>query len=1090
MLSQRYYITEPTNNERWPMDNFTGHDFENWIYDLLIRELNTLLEENVTIELTPGSRDDGKDIVITSEIDLVNIFNLNFFLRDRSRIKIYFECKCSDEYNISYDSILSKVSKVKKDDIQYYILVTNKTITAYTYYQLEEEFKQHNIEFYLIDQYLLYKIFSKYESFNTSMQDLNLSEKLYAEYQVLKPQNSKEYRLYILLRNYSSQNILFHLHLLSDWNWMSQPQECKNTIGAWNYKIINIVVSQKYNDGIEDLKFHLNSNATESTFKVKGVHASLNFEPSLCGKQHKKIITRFFMDIIKMKFKGIRYLYGETGTGKTRLVYEILNKIQGKNVITKHIFCNNDSQTKRTIYNFLHKQNLIYEISSEKSIAECLSKIKKSEKRFLIILDDIHNLDTLLEEIKEVNIKSIPYNVSFFLIGRNDFTIGSMRYYSFIHYCQYISSMEGEILYCMDDEDTEVLIRSIIQDIPDIVLKRIKEASNNNPLYIIQFIEYLLDLNLAHIINRETIGIYNIDNFSNHLYIPTEIEKLYEQRRNHLQNLCSGNLLQALLFVLSFIERPVTVSALKQSLHISDSDINLLLFRKFIKFSNYQEKQIWFYHESLFLYFKKCIRKQNIDFKRVLDVIVSNDFLFGLLTGLQKGELFFNIGNHTKAKIFFEPIISFCKTIKNYTTCKTDLSFLPYLDIIFDMYSQKNNVKLLKNCLVYKIYTILHYFTPVRAIEVCNDIEKKITLNSLLKDDYNLRNTIRTLKCHSYVNAGQLRNAENSYQNLISSYILRPEVFDNKSAFDMFERLAGLYIRYNNYDAADHYNKISECLAKNMLDDNLMGLVEITRAKMNFYRNTKISYTHLIKAKNCLLKGGAKRNLLHNDITIAAHQVLYGYLDKKDFVKIKSIVSDYLEISIENQYPSLIIRSYLLLGIIDVLTHEKKSIYQSALNFINKGIDASIQYGLPSYIWMLYNLKFIISINQKERVEYIEKLAETTFTLIKQQNLLNWGCRDLTYGNIPVITNIVRFYAKQKFESEFYKKVSQIYYQDKSIFYDIYDISQLNAISEYPDIENLNIEYGRVLEGKLLYMDENTTYNIKDIETGYFIVFA
>lgn len=1089
MLSQRYYITEPTNNEQWPNANFTGLDFENLIYDLLVLELDILLEKDVTIRLTPGSRDDGKDIVITSGIDLTNIFNLNFLCREHSEIKIYFECKYSDEYNIPYDAVLSKVSKVKNDNIQYYILVTNKTITAYTYYQLQEEFKQHNIEFHLIDQYLLYKIFYKYEESHITTQNLNLPEKLYAEYQVLVPQTSKEYQLYILLRNYSSQNILFRLHLLSDWNWISQPQKHKGIVEAWNYKIINIKVSQKYNDGIEDLKFHLVSNATESTFKVKGVHASLNFEPPLCGKQHKDIITKFSKDIITKKFKGVRYLYGEAGTGKTRLVYEILNNISGKNVTAKHISCSNDSQTKKNIYDFLYKQNLINEISLEKSLEKCLSQIKNSQRRFLIILDDIHNLDTFLGEIKKVNFNNVPNHIALILIGRNDFSIGSMQYYNFIQYCC-ISEMKGEVLSCMDNEDTEVLIRSIIQDVPEIVLKRIMDASNNNPLYIIQFIEYLLELNLAHIINRETIGIYNIDNFSNHLYIPSEIETLYEQRKNNLHNLPSGNLLQELLFVLSFLEKPISICVLKRSLHISDLDINLLLFRKFIKFVDYQEKQIWFFHESLFLYFKKCIRNQPDNFKQILNSIMNKDLLFCMLSEFQKGELFFYIEDYIKAKIFFEPITNFCETIKNYTTCRTDLSFLPYLDIIFDMYSDTNNAKLLKNSLIYKVYTILHYFTPVRAIEVCNDVEKKISSHPVLKDDIQFKNTVNTLKCHSYVNTGQLRNAENSYQKLISSYILKPEVFEYESAFDMFERLSGLYIRYNTYDVADHYNKISESFAKNMLDDNLMGLVEITRAKLNFYRDTETSYSHLLKAKKYLLQGGAKRNQLHNDITIAAYQILYCHLDNKQFKVMRSEVFNYLQISIENQYPSLIIRSYLLLGIIALLMPENQNKHQTALNFVNKGIDASIQYGLPSYIWMLYNLKFIIAIKQKEHIEYIEKLAETTYNLIKQQNLLDWGCRDFTYGNIPVITNIVRFYAEQKFESEFYRKISQISYQNKNTAYYTYDFSECKTTSEYPDIQMLNIEYGRVLDGKLLYMDDKVSYKIRDIDTDYFIVFA
>lgn len=90
MLSQRYYITAPTNNENWPLEQFTGYEFEEKIYDLLTQELDGLWEQNISIEKTPATRDDGKDIILTSEIDLENIFYKNFYIKNQSTDKNIF----------------------------------------------------------------------------------------------------------------------------------------------------------------------------------------------------------------------------------------------------------------------------------------------------------------------------------------------------------------------------------------------------------------------------------------------------------------------------------------------------------------------------------------------------------------------------------------------------------------------------------------------------------------------------------------------------------------------------------------------------------------------------------------------------------------------------------------------------------------------------------------------------------------------------------------------------------------------------------------------------------------------------------------
>lgn len=1086
MLSKKYYINEPTNNVKWRLKEKKSHAFERIIFDSLSEQLESkLLDEDVTIIQTPGSRDDGKDIIIESCCDLKNIFYHDFYLMENSKIKIYIECKSSDNRNLAYDSILSKVSKVKEDGIQYYLLVTNSTITPFSFYQLVEEFSQYNVQFYLIDQTLLAKYFNEIKTKDLILPNVNLSEKLYAEYQVLEKFKEKTYNIYLFLRNYSSNNIVAYLHLLSDWNWETVPREQKIIISPWGYKIILIEATQKYNDGIEELNFNLSSKNNEVVFSVKGIHSRLHFQPSLCGKQHKLIKNTVVKAILKGDFGGIKYIFGEAGTGKTRLIEEITDSLNGKNVEIMYSICNNDIQTKKKLLSFLFDKKLISIKGYSKELSSYFTGVNCTSKKHLIILDDIHNLNTLLDELKQLNFSKIPKNLCILLIGRNDYSIGSVKYYNFIQFCNYTDIIKGYTLNCLDEEDTTIFIKSIIKDLPEIIFKKIKEASNNNPLFIIQFIEYLLDIDIAHLINKEAVGIANIEKFTSNVYIPTKIEELYENRRLNLFLNNNGNNIQNLLMILAYINKPLPYNAFETVLHIEQSEVNELLVRKLIKFTDYKKREIWFSHESIYLFYNEYFKKEDPLKLRCSNIILNDSFLLSKLSDFRIGELYFNIGEYEKAKKYFLPIISFCETIDNYTTCSTDINFLPFLDIVFYIMHNTGNDRLLDNCLIYKIYTTLHYFTPVHAIEVCNEIENKIKKISCLRNNNKLINTISTLKSHSYVNSGQLVNAESGYQKLICNFIMKPADFDRKTAFDMFDRLAGLYIRYNNFGVAKNYNALSKKYALSINDVTLLGLVEITKAKMFFYNDTNKSLIHLNNAKLYLDSGEAHRNQLHNNITIAAYQVLYTLNDVNALEKHFETVYAYLRDAISMQYPGLIIRSYLLLGIIDL----KCDKYDSSINFINKGIDASIQYGLPSYIWMLFNIKFILSVKQKKDIEYQDKLVEIIYFLLKKQNLLFLGCRDYTYGNIPVITNIARFYTIHKFESEFYKKFSCITFLNRSTNFEMYNtISKKSIVNTERD--RLKDEYQRVQKGKLLYMDENIIYDALDNETGYFIVFA
>ena len=106
---------------------------------------------------------------------------------------------------------------------------------------------------------------------------------------------------------------------------------------------------------------------------------------------------------------------------------------------------------------------------------------------FLLIVD-------LEEWIKYKDILlSFLIHIHFFLNDQFFF----YDYYSFVHFTENDKRVWTWKLTSFSDDDTKNFIRLIIERIPDVALDRIWRMSNNNPLFIIHFIEYLLELNLV-----------------------------------------------------------------------------------------------------------------------------------------------------------------------------------------------------------------------------------------------------------------------------------------------------------------------------------------------------------------------------------------------------------------------------------------------------------------------------------------------------------------------------------------------------------------------------------------------------------------
>ena len=1088
MLSQVQYINQINITKNWSLKKWIGMPFERHLYYVLSHHMEKY-NGDVLVYDTPSSRDDGKDIIIESTIDIYDLMGHNFYLSGRTKIKIYVECKTSNNNKISWNQLAGNIARVENDDIQYYVVATNTTLVPYTFYQFAKAAKEHDINFFLIDQSLLTPYLIQEDALIGEIENLdnNKLQGICSEYQVLRYEKNMQtyFEIYLLIRNYNFSEEKIKITLGTDHDWTLSPTEIDILLERNEFRCLKLVAKRNYFSGIDQLNIVFQLNHLKNIIEVKGMKLDFDFIPPMHGKQHYKIIdTLFYLVTTSTNFQ-IRYLIGESGCGKSRIIDELYKKVLGRNIVMISIKCAHDeSKVKSNLVKLLYEKGLLHNIDENASLSSIIRRIHTKFQKCVLIFDDIHNLNQLLGEFKEVTHMNLNEAITVILFGRNDYSAGTLNYYSFLQWCQEKHDLAGDEIKNLTKTDGINLIRSIINDVPQIVVNEILEKSNCNPLFIIQFIEYLLEMNLAHIINRTTVGILNIDTFSTKQYIPDAIVKIYKKRCDALKKEPNGDYMLNFLYLVSFIG--ITFPKDLVLLYFCENSrlIDILIKRKFLAFS--KNGDLCFFHETLFLYFRKELMIYTRQAKSIWAQIL--DFK-QYLSPLDCGVAYFYNKDYRQASKALVSVIDSCSSIKNYSAANINQDYYEYLDIIYKLAEREKNTELQKKIILYKIYTALHYYAPLVAVNECTNATKLIKHNRKMADDDLFLYSITQLKAHGYMNAGRLKNSEQYLTECLTMSLLSPKKFESAIKFDMYDRFAGLYIKYNHFLLAENYNKLSQVLAVEVEDPELQALSLITKAKLHLYINPETAERSLLKARKFLEEKSFSRIYFHNELSIIVQQLPLHKDDIGWISKTRVVVDRYRRISIENNFGSSIIRSYLILAVLEFLINKEANYFEMADRFISQGIDASIRYGIATYIWEFYNLKLIISSRLHKGEEYIMKIVETIKRMLKQQNLLYLGNLDFCYANILVLTNIGNYLTKEK---EFYRFMDSINCNDG-----LYnsgcnfncDDPQCQYVCE-KSIVRFKTQFIHIRQNHLLLMDESLTYSLFDEETGYYIAIS
>lgn len=1084
MISTVTHTPFNINNQNWNLGEDLGHGFEDYIYKIIVKMLRVTFLSDIRVYQTEPTRDGGRDIIIESTRKF-ELFDISFSLKGKNKIKIYIECKSTTQDTVSYDKFAKNVIIAGQHKVDYLLLVTNKTITPYTFYSVYENAIESGYEFILIDQFILYNYLqnNKLNKWKLDKVDIDRSQ-IVMSYQTDKGSYNRKpcMDLYLLCRNYSNDIAECELDLVTDWNWKISFDKAPFILEKNKGKCIKLKLFKEYTEGLDDVVLHLSLNNHLNTIELKGDALSYNFELPLSGEVHKNIIRQTEKVLNANNFSWIN-LYGEAGVGKTRITDELNKFFLSRSIRTITCTCI-EKQKKSTFTNVLSTTSQILKINLDSpNFLELLRDIADDFLWTVLFIEDIHNADKGFLKMLDLVIKKGNINLPVILIttGRDDYTVFNEDYFSLL---EKLNNGNNTYIYNYFVEpftDTECtnLIRRTIKDIPEEALVKLHKLSNNNPFYLVHFIEYLLEIKLVNLLNRNTVGILNVLTFASKLYIPEAVEELLEKRYQILNNYELGKKYQnflksAALYGLHFPKQLLY--------HYFDeneySNLEILFKGHFI--ANLDDEMFRFDHETIYLFLKNKVfheKQKQLLYKK----IYYNKNIFNIYDTLKQGVILYNLKKYEEAKQCFNAPVYEIEYMDNVSSENISVEYFEYFDYIYEIFRVENRLPLMKKTIQAKIYIAMHNLSLGQATQAFEDAFSLIDKYHNGNESFFL--DIKQLQASFCLHIGRIAEARGIMNELLAKERMSENIFSDEIRFNLFERASSLYIHSNHIQPAIEYNKLSFQIAEKMDNNKLKALAKINEAKLYFFSDTARSYDVMLEAKEYLNRNMVPRINCHNELGILTADIILENFSKDNIKLYIERAQKLLKSSIEANYPLDIIRSHFILAILHFLIPDKG--LEISKKHLSYGIDTSVRYGILKLMGNLYNLKALIGIYEGQNIDDIAATFNTMINYLKQEDLLFLGNLDFSYSNIILLTNYLIFLNDYGLESQKYQFLSQItYYEYRSVC--DYQCNR-HSNCQYTcskNIETFQKNFENVKEGSLLLV--NPRYKFPFIMDKYF----
>ena len=446
----------------------------------------------------------------------------------------------------------------------------------------------------------------------------------------------------------------------------------------------------------------------------------------------------------------------------------------------------------------------------------------------------------------------------------------------------------------------------------------------------------------------------------------------------------------------------------------------------------------------------------------------------------QTGRLYLYSKDYKKAREYLHTIETWLIAVDNISNVNVNLNYYKYLDDMFELLRHaRKNLPLAKRALLMRVYITLHHFAPIKAVDECDIVLKKLKQYKMV-DDRPFCLSIMELKAHALMNAGLYPDGEILLKEIQADWLCNKEILSDETLFDLYDRLAAVYRAFNLIDLSKTYNTLSITLADKLDDNRLRALAYRTKFKITLYPNMDLSSESLRKSIEATALMPSKRIETDNSLDVCALEILSNSNVHQDklILKLNSMLQD---IEANNLHRAQI-HCFFLLAICNLLKSEEKATLL-AKEYVDRAINLSTSYGIVGYLWRLYNLQAIIGIRMGFDSQHIYKIFFTVFDILKKQGLLYIGNRDACEGNILALSNIGYYLQERKFESQFYQTMSLVTFAGQE-----YSAYPNQNLSDNPVNTFLVQQYAKARKREILFAQNTPPNLLWDTQTRYLLI--
>jgi hypothetical protein len=1009
-----------------------GFIFEDHVATVLCSEFPT--SDEVVIHVTrSGGPDGGLDIAVQTSVT-INLFGTPYVVSDGRRHRIHIDCKYTTAETLNWEKLNASVAKTAGRNVDRFIFVTNARVGARAFHRLRESFAEYNISLTVIERDRLASWLIEHDApIGNYIPPIRRPRVINVEKSVITLIENDGLRVSIFIRidNTTSKNQPCRVLFAKSSPWKldtSNPEHIsrKLILGPYESTSLNLAATSDTSLDPRVMQIVVEWDGGYTPVDVVARDVQLHFEPVFQGDKHKQIRDELARIIVGGTDMTCISLVGDAGTGKTRIVNEAIAAAHS-NVIRIARIVLQAQMTEITLAQEIARRvaaALVIDTLPAHNLGEVIDWITSTltypRKTLLLVIEDLHHgSKELFVDLRRLFDHRARRSSPLILVltGREDFTFVNQEYYLFLEELRHVRPSNFRLyeVQALDDADAQQLIRRTVEDIPAFALDRIFRLAGSNPFNIVQCIEYLLDEDLAVVLNRDTIGIVDVKGFASRFGLPKAMTALFRRRFDSLLSVENGQQLQDVLHLSSFLGfvAPIRVLAYggRPALEVAE----ILRSRRFMHLN--EDAMVWV-HENL-QHFTRELPKTNGEESRIARMILGDPALIQSLERLGQAEVASIAGDHATAVDLYATMLAEIGALTNFSTLDIPTAYFAHVPPAFrsaralSMDSELLTRLLKTGCWIGA--SRLSIVDCERAAAFSRSVLPQVGLPA--ERERAVRAWIKQIEAHCQMDSGWTGAARSNLLELECDVQADPLLAsDPLLRFDLYNRLQAMYGAYNHYELVEGYGRLAWEAARESGEPALEAKQLLDDALWYQFRDYKrcLRMTRRALAEN--RRHGTELHTWLSVLSLIVVELPTRWRDKEWLDASIASAQDCLTVSFDGQLWPMLPRAYLTLGVLYLMGSKMSApMLKLAERCVDLGLDASGKHTIGFTIWQLQCLQAIIVGNLKPGdATAILRRLETAVAMMEREDLLFLGRVDFTCANLLLITNYLRFLARER----------------------------------------------------------------------------